>query len=75
MIAEMKKLNLAAMSYDREKVLNALQRTGAAEVKCHTPVESVSPLPFAGDELRARLSASEAALAALVTEEIGRAHV
>ena len=50
MIAEMKKLNLAAMSYDREKVLNALQRTGAAEVKCHTPVESVSPLPFAGDE-------------------------
>ena len=43
MIAEMKKLNLAAMSYDREKVLNALQRTGAAEVKCHTPVESVSP--------------------------------
>ncbi len=68
MIAEMKKLNLAAMSYDREKVLNALQRTGAAEVKCHTPVESVSPLPFAGDELRARLSASEAALAALVTE-------
>lgn len=68
MIAEMKKLNLAAMSYDRENVLNALQRTGAAEVKCHTPVESVSSLPFAGEELRARLLASEAALSALVAE-------
>ena len=31
----MQKLNLVAMSYDRDGVLDALQRTGAAEIKEH----------------------------------------
>ncbi|MDE7158148.1 MAG: hypothetical protein K2N74_01090, partial [Clostridiales bacterium] len=68
MIAEMKKLNLVAMSYDRENVLNALQRTNAVEVTCHAPCETAATLPFAGEELRARFIAVEAALDALTAE-------
>ena len=32
-VAEMRKLNLVAMSYDKDRILNALQRTGAAKRK------------------------------------------
>lgn len=38
----MSKLNLVAMSYDKDKVLNALQRTGAAEIKLHSQTEYAS---------------------------------
>ena len=41
-IAEMQKFNLVAMSYDKEAVLNALQRTGAVEVKLHAETEDTS---------------------------------
>ncbi|MCM1441530.1 MAG: hypothetical protein NC131_20335, partial [Roseburia sp.] len=68
MIVEMKKLNLVAMSYDRENVLNALQRTAAAEVTCHSPCEAATALPFTGEELRARCITVEAALDALTSE-------
>lgn len=68
MIVEMKKLNLVAMSYDRENVLNALQRTAAAEVTCHAPCEAATALPFTGEELRAHCIAVETALDALTSE-------
>lgn len=44
-IAEMQKFNLVAMSYDKEAVLNALQRTGAVEVKLHAETEDTSVPP------------------------------
>lgn len=68
MIAEMKKLNLVAMSYDKEAVLNALQRTGAVEVKLHSETEDTSVLPADTEELRSYISRVEAALALLSGE-------
>ena len=38
-IAEMQKLNVAALAYDRDKILNSLQWTGATEIKLHSEVE------------------------------------
>ena len=46
-IAEMRKLNLVAMSYDKDIILNALQRTGAVEVKLHADTENTVALPRA----------------------------
>ena len=39
-IVNMRKLHLIAMSYDKDAILNALQRTGAAEVKLHAETEN-----------------------------------
>ena len=41
-IAEMQKLNLVALSYDRDGILNALQRTGAVEVTLPSEVENTT---------------------------------
>ena len=67
-IAEMQKLNLVAMSYDKNSVLNALQRTGAAEVKFHGETENTLPFSVDAEELTSRLTRVEAALAALCSE-------
>lgn len=67
-IAEMRKLNLVAMSYDKDVILNALQRTGAVEVKLHADTENTVALPAGGEELRAYLASVEAALSVLSTE-------
>ena len=67
MIVKMRKLNLAAMSYDRDGILNALQRTNAVEVKEHTEAEGTAPLPEQGKELRAYLSSLEGTLEILVS--------
>lgn len=64
-IAEMQKFNLVAMSYDKEAVLNALQRTGAVEVKLHAETEDTSVPPVDADELRAYISHLESALSLL----------
>ncbi|MGN0823165.1 MAG: V-type ATP synthase subunit I [Candidatus Gallimonas sp.] len=68
MIAEMEKLNLIAMSYDRDAVLNALQKTNAAEVKLHTERAQTQALPSEGGELREYLASLESALDALTRE-------
>ena len=67
-IAKMRKLNLIAMSYDKDKVLNALQRTGAVEVVSHAQTENTVTPVYDTEQLRARLSTVEAALFALSTE-------
>ena len=67
MIAKMRKLNLAALSYDRDGVLNTLHRTCAVEVKKHGEKEGLSPLDCSGEELSAYLTSLEAALEILVT--------
>ena len=64
-IAEMRKLNFIAMSYDKGVVLDALQRTGAVEVKLHADTENTS---VCGDELRSYLASAEAALSVLCSE-------
>ena len=58
----MSKLNLAAMSYDRDAVLNALQRTGAVEIKLHSQIENTVVKDADCESLSAYFSAVESAL-------------
>ena len=62
MIAKMKKLNLVGMAYEKDAVLNALQRTGAVEVKLHREEEHSAPLPPADGTLSAYHASLEDAL-------------
>ena len=67
MIVAMRKLHLASLSYDRDKVLNALERTRAAEIKEHAETE-VSPLCTpGGEELSSYLASLEAALGIILS--------
>lgn len=61
-IAVMRKLRLAAISSDRDKILNALQRTGAAEIKPLTETENTHRPQADADALFARLERAERAL-------------
>lgn len=67
-IAKMKKLHLIGMAYDRDRILNALHKTNAAEITYQTEKVDTLPLEVCGDALSARIAAVEAALTALVTE-------
>lgn len=58
----MRKLNLAALSYDRDGILNALQRTGAVEIREHAEAEGLSVLPECSEELHSLLLSLESAL-------------
>ena len=70
-IAEMSKLNLVAMSYDRDKILNALQRTNATEITLQYETEHTVALSSDCEQLRVYLSSIEEALSCFiaVTEE------
>lgn len=78
MIVKMRKLNLIALSYDRDVILNALEQTNAVEVTLHSPSEGTSVLPEDGAELRSYLGELESALetvlshARIYSEETGR---
>ena len=61
----MSKINLVGMSYDRDKILNALQRTQATEIKLHSETENTLPLEADTEALRERLLKGEAALEVL----------
>ena len=65
-VVEMSKINLVAMNYDRDKILNALQRTQVAEIKLHSETENTMPLEADTEALRERLLKGEAALEALI---------
>lgn len=65
MIEKMRKLNLAALSYDRDGILDALQRTNAVEIKERPAEEGTEPLPAQGEELSALLSSLESAIETL----------
>ncbi|MCH5142141.1 MAG: hypothetical protein J1G07_00275 [Clostridiales bacterium] len=66
-IAEMSKLNLVAVSSERDKILNALQRTRAAEIKTHTVLENTQVCSSSLSELEERIRVLEGALDYLVT--------
>ena len=67
-VAEMKKLNLVAMSYEKDGILNALQRTGATEIKTHYEVENTSVVSEDCNGLRDELNSLESALSLLCAE-------
>ena len=67
MIAKMRKLNLSALSYDRDGIMNLLHRTGAVEVKEHAEEEGLTPIDYSGEELGAYLTSLESTLEILVS--------
>ena len=67
-IAEMKKLNLVAMSYDKNVIFNALQRSGAVEVTFHAVTDNTLPIEIDAEELKTRLATAQVALSALSHE-------
>ena len=62
----MSKINLVGMSYDRDKILNALQKTQATEIKLHSETENTYPLEEDTEALRERLLKGETALEVLL---------
>ena len=66
-IVKMKKLDLVAMSYEKDELLNALQRTGAVEVTIDD-TQNVDVNPSDSMELRGALLRVETALATLSKE-------
>ena len=75
-LAEIEKLNLIAMSYDRDKLLNALQKTGATEIKLQNETEYSFVLQLDCETLRGELSRAETALGILAaqTERYNKEH-
>ncbi len=67
-IVEMRKLHLIAMSYDKDAVLNTLQRTGAVEVTLHADTEYTAVPVFSVEEEKAYYHTVEQALERLCTE-------
>ncbi|MCD8295914.1 MAG: V-type ATP synthase subunit I [Clostridia bacterium] len=67
-IAKMRKLKIAAMSYDRDAILDRLQKTGAAEIKECTLGDELPRLEIDAGDLRSLLAVSESALSALSGE-------
>ena len=65
-IAKMRKLNLIALTYDKDAILNALHRTNAVEVTMHADVENTKTLEISGEEGKEYLASVEAALDILV---------
>ena len=68
MIAEMQKLNLVAMSYDKDEILNALHRTRAVEVVSHKEIGYAKTPVVDTEALSDRLFRVEAALSILIKE-------
>ena len=62
----MRKLNLIAMSNDKDGLLNALQKTGAAEIKLHDEWENTVALACDGEAAREKLLAVERSLETLI---------
>ncbi len=67
-VAEMRKLNLIAMAYDRDALLNALQKTGATEIKQQAETENTAPLVLSYENLQNYLGEVESALFTLTSE-------
>ena len=61
----MRKLNLAALYSDRDRLLNILQETNAVEIKEHPALDGTAPLEESVDDLRAYHASLEAALETL----------
>ncbi len=70
-VVEMGKLNLVAMSYEKDEVLNALQRTGATEIKLHSQTEYAAPMTADCESLKEYLSGLEDALSK-ITESVNK---
>lgn len=64
----MQKFNLVAMSYDKDAILNALQKTGAVEVKLHAETENTLIPENRSEGLKEYIARVESALSVLSGE-------
>ena len=64
-IVKMRKLDLIAMSYEKDKLLDLLQRMGVVEVTAHSDTEYAKIVPSDSQEFWGELSRVEGALALL----------
>ena len=67
-IVKMRKLNMVALAYDKDRLLDALQQTGAVEIVSRAPAFGTSEGVISADGLKSYISALESALFALQTE-------
>ncbi|MGN1061535.1 MAG: hypothetical protein ACI4RO_00260, partial [Candidatus Scatosoma sp.] len=68
MIAKMQKLHLAAMLSDKDKILDALVKTRAAEIKMHSEEEGTSVCVKDADALLSRAAEVDGTLQLLTKE-------
>lgn len=68
MIVEMRKLNLVAMSYERDAILNALHKSNAAEIKLQTEEAETVPVQTDGEPLKEYHASLVNALEVLIRE-------
>ena len=66
-IVKMRKLHLVALAYEKDAVLNALQRTNAVGITAHAHVDNTYALEGGGEEFRLELASVESALSSLST--------
>lgn len=64
-VVDMRKLHLIAMSYDKDSVLNALQRTNAVQVTVHANTENTNIPEIHDQDQRSYFASVETALDAL----------
>lgn len=64
----MRKLHLVGMSYDKDAILDALHRTGAAQITVHTDIAGTDVPVSDTEALHTELSSLESALAVLSSE-------
>ncbi len=65
-IVKMRKLHMVAMSYDKDTVLNALQRTGAVEVVLHADTQLAETPKVDAEALKSYAASVDSALSTLV---------
>lgn len=64
-IVKMRKLDLIAMAYEKDKLLDSLQRIGVVEVTAHSDTQFAQAIPSDSQELSGAFSRVETALALL----------
>ncbi len=64
-IVKMRKLHLVALAYEKDAVLDALQRTNAVGITAHAHVDNTYAVEGGGEQFRAELASVETALSAL----------
>lgn len=64
-IVKMRKLHLVALAYEKDAVLDALQRTNAVGITAHAHVDNTYAVEGGGEQFRTELASVEAALSAL----------
>ena len=67
-IVKMRKLNMVALSYDKDAIFNALHKTGAVEIVSHAETAHTQAVEVDVEDLKTRIASLEASLFSLSAE-------